>query len=155
MTADQVPLIVVDGANVVGSRPDGWWRDRPGAARRLLAGLIRLSAAGSAVAEGERSGRADLVLVLEGGARAAAEAGVVDGVRIVHAQGSGDDEIVAVVAAAGTADATRPIMVITADRGLRERVESHGATTVGPQWLWDRLDAAQPGEDKRNGSDRA
>src|SRR5215218_3278497 len=112
MTADQVPLIVVDGANVVGSRPDGWWRDRPGAARRLLAGLIRLSAAGS---EGERSGQAELVLVLEGGARAAAEAGVVDGVRIVHAQGSGDDEIVAVVAAAGTADATRPIMVITAD----------------------------------------
>src|SRR3954469_23183276 len=103
MTADQVPLIVVDGANVVGSRPDGWWRDRPGAARRLLAGLIRLSAAGSAVAEG-----ADLGRGWEAGARAAAEAGVVDGVRIVHAQGSGDDEIVAVVAAAGTADATRP-----------------------------------------------
>ena len=28
-------VLVVDGANVVGSRPDGWWRDRPGAARRL------------------------------------------------------------------------------------------------------------------------
>ena len=34
--------IIVDGANVVGSRPDGWWRDRAGAAVRLhdnLAGL--------------------------------------------------------------------------------------------------------------------
>jgi hypothetical protein len=28
-------VLVVDGANVVGSRPDGWWRDRAGAARRL------------------------------------------------------------------------------------------------------------------------
>ena len=27
--------IIVDGANVVGSRPDGWWRDRAGAALRL------------------------------------------------------------------------------------------------------------------------
>ena len=155
MTADQLPLIVVDGANVVGSRPDGWWRDRPAATQRLLAGLIRLTTTGSAASEGERSGQADLVLVLEGGARAAAEAGVVDGVRIVHAPGSGDDEIVAVVAAAGAADTTRPIMVITADRGLRERVESQGATTVGPQWLWDRLDAAQQGEVRRDGSDQA
>jgi hypothetical protein len=155
MTADQLPLIVVDGANVVGSRPDGWWRDRPAAAQRLLTGLIRLSTTGSAAPEGESSGQADLVLVLEGGARAAAEAGVVDGVRIVHAPGSGDDEIVAVVAAAGAADATRPITVITADRGLRERVESQGATTVGPQWLWDRLDAAQQGEVRRDGSDQA
>ena len=155
MTADQLPLIVVDGANVVGSRPDGWWRDRPAAAQRLLAGLIRLSTTGSAAPEGQHSGQADLVLVLEGGARAAAEAGVVDGVRIVHAPGSGDDEIVAVVAAAGAADTTRPITVITADRGLRERVESQGATTVGPQWLWDRLDAAHQGEVRRDGSDQA
>ena len=30
-----VPLLIVDAANVVGSVPDGWWRDRAGAARRL------------------------------------------------------------------------------------------------------------------------
>jgi len=43
------PVLLVDAANVVGSRPDGWWRDRPGAAARLLAALSALSAAGSAV----------------------------------------------------------------------------------------------------------
>ena len=33
--AVRVQVLIVDGANVVGSRPDGWWRDRAGAARRL------------------------------------------------------------------------------------------------------------------------
>lgn len=28
-------VLIIDGANVIGSRPDGWWRDRPGAARSL------------------------------------------------------------------------------------------------------------------------
>ena len=35
---------LVDGNNVIGSRPDGWWRDRPGAARRLVAELQALAA---------------------------------------------------------------------------------------------------------------
>ncbi len=39
MTDDRTALIVVDAANVVGSRPDGWWRNRAGAARRLLVQL--------------------------------------------------------------------------------------------------------------------
>lgn len=128
----ELPMIVVDAANVVGSRPDGWWRDRAGAARRLLDRL------------GELSGRlpepAELVVVLEGAARAAAADGAVDGMRVVQASGSGDDEIVAVVAAAVDADSTRTITVVTADRGLRERVEAYGATTVGPRWLLERLD---------------
>ena len=32
-------MLVVDGNNVMGSRPDGWWKDRAGAARRLVAQL--------------------------------------------------------------------------------------------------------------------
>ena len=62
--------LIVDGANVVGSRPDGWWRDRAGAAVRLydeLAGLAERGAAGipaAQLATGEDgqaagSGRAD------------------------------------------------------------------------------------------------
>ena len=38
--------VVVDAANVVGSRPDGWWRDRPGAARRLVAACAGVAAEG-------------------------------------------------------------------------------------------------------------
>jgi rRNA-processing protein FCF1 len=87
-------------------------------------------------------------VVLEGAARAAADPGVVDGLRVVHASGSGDDEIAAVVAAVARADPRRAIVVVTADRGLRERVEAYGATTVGPRWLeWrpDRNEARRGG----------
>ncbi len=41
--------IVVDVANVMGSRPDGWWRDRAGAAVRLHAQIARLAASGRAI----------------------------------------------------------------------------------------------------------
>jgi hypothetical protein len=149
MTEHEVPLIVVDAANVVGSRPDGWWRDRAGAARRLLNRLTALAASATQTAPtssaeaighgGGLTGPAELVVVLEGAAREATEAGVVDGVRVVHASGSGDDEIVAVVAEAAQADPGRPIVVVTADRGLRERVEAYEATTVGPRWLEHHL----------------
>jgi hypothetical protein len=113
-------LVVVDGANVVGSRPDGWWRDRPGAALRLAERL----AAGVSLA-------GDLVLVLEGAARRGVPEGTFEGVRVVHATGSGDDAIVDVVAAAGE----RPVTVVTSDRGLRERVTALGAGVVGPRAL--------------------
>ena len=115
------PLVVVDGANVVGSRPDGWWRDRPGAARRLLATLT----AGVPMP-------GEIVLVLEGAARAGVPAGLVEGVRVVHATGSGDDAIVDLVRAA---DPDREITVVTADRGLRDRVTALGAAVTGPRTL--------------------
>ena len=122
------PLIVVDAANVVGSRPDGWWRDRAGAARRLLTKLT------------QRLDLGELLIVLEGAARPAAEPGGLDGVLVVHAAGSGDDEIVRVVAEAVAADPGRSVVVVTADRGLRDRVRALNAETVGPRWLWDQLD---------------
>ena len=40
--------VVVDVANVMGSRPDGWWRDRAGAAARMHAAIARLAASGGA-----------------------------------------------------------------------------------------------------------
>ena len=121
-------LLVVDAANVVGSRPDGWWRDRAGAARRLVDAVAR--------AADTLAGR--VVVVLEGKARAGAP--VADGpVQVVHAPGSGDDEITSVVAAAAESGEFGSIIVVTSDRGLRERVERHGALTQGPGWLWRRL----------------
>ncbi|MBB5918503.1 rRNA-processing protein FCF1 [Nocardia transvalensis] len=120
-------MVVVDAANVVGSRPDGWWRDRAGAARRLLDAL---EAAPDVLT-------AEVVVVLEGAAKRAVDPGAVPAgrMRVVLAEGSGDDTIVDVVASAHA----RQVTVVTADRGLRQRVEALGARTVGPRWLLDAL----------------
>jgi hypothetical protein len=125
-TMTGTPLVVVDGANVVGSRPDGWWRDRPGAAARLA---VRLAAGIPLPGE--------VVLVLEGAARRGVPAGTSPGLRVVHADGSGDDAIVDLVAA--TTD--RLVTVVTADRDLRARVTALGAGTTGPRALdWSAPD---------------
>ncbi|MET9366403.1 NTP pyrophosphohydrolase [Streptomyces griseoflavus] len=112
-------LVIVDAANVVGSVPDGWWRDRRGAAERLR---DRLAADGLP----DRPGPLELVLVVEGAARGVEP---VPGVRVESAPGSGDDHMVALVAGAGD----RPVLVVTADRELRRRVTSLGAEVTGPR----------------------
>jgi hypothetical protein len=123
-------VLVVDGANVVGSRPDGWWRDRPGAAARLVARLA------AALAGGALDG--PVVVVLEGAARAGAPAGARHGgLAVVHAAGDGDSAIVAEVAAQVAAGAGPT--VVTADRALRERVIAAGGEVTGPGWLLDRI----------------
>ncbi|MFA3836176.1 NTP pyrophosphohydrolase [Streptomyces aureus] len=111
-------LLIVDGANVVGSVPDGWWRDRRGAAERLRDSLVTYA---------EREG-VDIVLVVEGAARGV---GSVPRVRVESAAGSGDDHIVELVAVAG-----QPCVVVTADRELRSRVGKLGAECVGPRTVY-------------------
>lgn len=119
-------VLVVDAANVVGSRPTGWWRDRAGAAARLYEAI-----AGSDI-DYER-----IVLVLEGAAKSGRPAGVTARVETVHAAGSGDD---AIVDEARTRSAAGDdVVVVTADRGLRERVEDAGASCIGPSSLLDQL----------------
>ncbi|WP_030765074.1 NYN domain-containing protein [Streptomyces sp. NRRL F-2664] len=113
-------VLIVDAANVVGSVPDGWWRDRRGAAERLRDRL----AARAATGEGDE----EIVLVVEGAARGV---GSVPGVRVEAAPGSGDDLIVELAAA--RAGAGRAVVVVTADRALRERVRAYGARCVGPR----------------------
>ncbi|MEU8226084.1 NYN domain-containing protein [Kribbella sp. NPDC048915] len=128
-------VVVVDGANVVGSRPDGWWRDRVGAARRLLTRLAVWQ---------EQSPDTDVVVVLEGAAcRAVSGNGAPETgrVRVVLAAGSGDDTIVSVTAEVVGQAHQREVTVVTADRGLRDRVEPLGAKTIGPRWLLEQLDA--------------
>jgi predicted RNA-binding protein with PIN domain len=120
-------LIVVDAANVIGSHPDGWWRDRPAAVRRLVTALGR----------SRRDGE-DVVVVVEGAARAGVGAGVRNGVRVVHAPGSADDEIVR-IATEATAGSRRSVTVVTADRQLRERVTALGARVLGSRALRERL----------------
>ncbi|MBT1546523.1 NUDIX domain-containing protein [Curtobacterium aurantiacum] len=148
-TVATTPHVVVDAANVVGSVPDGWWKDRAGAASRLLAQVSALAAGGVSAP------LLDLpfarwwprwTVVLEGEARAAAEdpsagagAGAGTGaVDVVRAPASGDDAIVE-AARAAVADGDGPVVVVTADRELRDRVETLGATVHGPSWLRDQL----------------
>ncbi|MEV5603805.1 NTP pyrophosphohydrolase [Streptomyces sp. NPDC052299] len=117
-----LPLVIVDAANVVGSVPDGWWRDRWGAAERLRDSLVPFASDGLPGVPGP----VELVLVVEGRARDVAP---VPGVRVEAAPGSGDDLIVELAAGA----APRPCVVVTADRELRRRVEAHGARCAGPR----------------------
>jgi 8-oxo-dGTP diphosphatase len=139
--------IIVDAANVVGSRPDGWWRDRAGAARRLIEEIGALAMSG-VVSLPESVNVPELkqwfprfIVVLEGAAAAAADPTPGSGdaaeqrlVRVVRAKGSGDDEIVR-----QAAETSGPCLVVTADRELRARCEAVGAAVTGPRWLLDLL----------------
>jgi 8-oxo-dGTP diphosphatase len=136
--AQLAPMVVVDVANVMGARADGWWRDRAGAALRLCREVAELAARG-VPADRMPAGLpapAAWVLVLEGQARAAARLlpGAPPAVRVVTAPGAGDDAIVAEVASANGA-----CLVVTADRELRRRCEEAGAAAVGPGWLLSLL----------------
>jgi 8-oxo-dGTP diphosphatase len=131
------PVVVVDAANVMGSRPDGWWKDRAGAAGRLRDELALASGAGVEGLDGGPPGLRwfpRFLLVVEGRAR---DVGAVDGVEVRGATGSGDDAVVAAVAE--HTGAGRPLLVVTADRELRSRVSDLGADVLGPRGLLDLL----------------
>jgi hypothetical protein len=117
-------LIVVDAANVVGSVPDGWWRDRAAATERLRDALARTGPA----ALPDAAEDAEIVLVVEGAARRVAP---VRGVRVIAAERSGDDAIVELC----RANTGRETVVVTADRALSQRVTELGARVVGPRTL--------------------
>ena len=118
-------VLVVDAANVVGARPDGWWKDRAAAASRLHAAIL-----GADLPDDE------IVLVLEGAAKQGVPAGRSPGLRVVHAAKDGDSAIVAEVRRAhGRGHRVR---VVTADRALAANVSAF-ADTLSPTWLLDRL----------------
>jgi 8-oxo-dGTP diphosphatase len=119
--------VLVDTANVVGSKPDGWWRDRAGATARVLEQLPAVVSSVVRLPDDQDAVVVSVTAVLEGAAREALD---VPGITTVRAPGSGDDALVD-QAEAGTAD---ELVVVTADRGLRARLP-YGATVVGPSWL--------------------
>jgi predicted RNA-binding protein with PIN domain len=123
----RVERLLVDGMNVLGSRPDGWWRDRDGAVRRLATQLRGLP-------------DAEIVLVLDGRPLPDLPEGDHDGLAVRYARRSGrnaaDDRIVELVAADPD---PRSLVVVTADRELRARLEPTGAQVLGPRALLSRL----------------
>jgi len=110
---------LVDASNVIGSRPDGWWRDREGAALRLLDALRTFA-----------SGEDDVVVVLDAGPAAwAGRDGPLE-VAIAPRRGrdAADDEIARRLDAD---DDPASIRVVTSDATLSERARARGAEVVG------------------------
>lgn len=136
--------LLVDAANVVGSRPDGWWRDRAGAAARLLGRLAGLPGRTLAAPDGGEVRIDRVVVVLEGRARDVPLPAEAEGLHAVRATGSGDDALAAT--AVELAAAGQPALVVTADRGLRARLPD-GVAVAGPGWLLRILDEGRMGAD--------
>jgi predicted RNA-binding protein with PIN domain len=128
---------LVDAFNVIGARPDGWWRDRPAAVRRLLDRLE---------AYAERTGE-DVRVVLDSGPPDLA--GRRGGVEVVIARTRGRDaadEEIARLAAADTHPST--LTVVTSDSALASRVRAAGTRVEGAGSFQHRLDddiASPPG----------
>lgn len=130
-----VPMeLVVDLANVMGSRPDGWWHDRAAAAGRLLAPLGLLAGAEVTGPDARPVRLTRVFAVVEGRARAVPG---VPGVELVRAPRDGDEAVVRTCEEVLTAG-RRPLAV-TADRGLRARLPG-GSAVAGPGWLRELLD---------------
>jgi predicted RNA-binding protein with PIN domain len=124
--------LVVDGMNVIGSRPDGWWRDRDGAVRRLVGRLQELV----------RTTGDEVTLVLDGRPLGDLPEGTHDRVRVVYAARRGrnaaDDRIVELV---GAMSDPAGVAVVTSDRELATRVGEHGAAVMGAGALLKRLES--------------
>jgi hypothetical protein len=145
--------LVVDAANVIGSRPDGWWRDREGAARRLAGRFVAVLVArpedlvetldGRTPTSTETAGSdlhdaaVQVHLVLEGVACDVEDLPTHPLLDVVHAPADGDAAIAELVGK--LAGGPNPVTVVTADRALRERVQEAGAAVLGPTTLLDAL----------------
>ena len=113
---------LVDGMNVIGSRPDGWWRDREGAKRRLAADLVALAERGD-----------EVTVVFDG--REPDEPVEAPGVTVLFAPGgpnAADDRIAELV---GADDDPASLTVVTSDADLVRRVTERGAQTTGARSL--------------------
>jgi predicted RNA-binding protein with PIN domain len=118
----------VDGMNVIGTRPDNWWRDRDAAMLRLVDLLERWAAA-----ENE-----DVVVVFERKPSPPIRSTVIE---VAHApkakRNAADDEIVRRLALEPD---LRSVRVVTSDRWLAERASAEGATVVGADAFRTRIE---------------
>jgi uncharacterized protein YaiI (UPF0178 family) len=115
---------IVDGMNVIGTRPTGWWRDRPGAMRGLVADVARLGEPVTVVFDGrpielERTGEVDVLFASR------------------HGRDAADDDIAELVA---HAEEPGLLTVVTSDGALADRVRERGAAVMGAGSFRARLD---------------
>ena len=126
--------LIVDGMNVIGSRPTGWWRDRDGAKREFIATLQDFADASGA----------SITVVLDGRPLPDMPEGSHDGVRVLYARRRGrdaaDDRIVELVE--GDAE-PETLVVVTSDAALRRRVQRLGAGVVGSSQLLRRIEESR------------
>ncbi|HWI70489.1 MAG TPA: NYN domain-containing protein [Baekduia sp.] len=116
---------LIDGMNVIGSRPDGWWRDRGGAMARLVEELDPWAAGEDAVA-----------VVFDGRPRDAGAPGHVDVAFAPGGRDAADDEIARRVAADPD---PASLTVVTSDRELVDRVRAAGAAVGSSKAFLTRL----------------
>ena len=117
--------LIIDGNNVMGSRPDGWWRDRAAAMRALVERIGAWAGEDVVVVFDDRPPpgllvppRVDVRFAERGGPNAA-------------------DDVIATLVAGDPEPAT--LRVVTSDRELARRVREHGAEVLGARSFRDRL----------------
>lgn len=133
-------VVIVDAANVIGSRPDGWWRDRAGAASRLVEGLTALDESGwpaETLGLPHDTWWPKVVVVLEGEAKRMPDPTHPHRLAILRADADGDT---AIVAHTGSLPDPAQVVVVTADRGLADRVRALGAGIASPAAVWRAVD---------------
>jgi predicted RNA-binding protein with PIN domain len=114
------PRLIVDGLNLLGSRPDGWWRDRPAAMRRLVGRLDRL-------AESERIA----IEVVFDGREHPAVAAAAERVAVGFAPGGPNAADREIAARARAAERPGDLLVVSSDRRLQAAVKAAGAVGIG------------------------
>ena len=120
---------LIDASNVIGSRPDGWWRDREGATRRLIEALREFAAGGEQV-----------TVVLDAGPRewAGSEGDLEVAIAPRRGRDAADDEIAHRLDADPDPGSVR---VVTSDAALAARARERGARVEGAGAFRKRLDA--------------
>ena len=122
------PSLIVDGMNVIGATPDGWWRDRAAAQARLVAELDRLGGDGT-----------EVTVVFDGRPTEAVQS--ESGLILLFAPGgpnAADDAIVELVRSLDRPD---EVVVVTSDRNLADKVRALGAAVEGVRAFRSRLES--------------
>jgi predicted RNA-binding protein with PIN domain len=129
--AEGYERLIVDGLNALGSRPDGWWRDRPKAMARLVERLDGLA---------ERESGLRIEVVFDGRPHGRVLNGAPDSVDVAFAGGGADAADREIARRVRAAERPGAVLVVSSDRRLAASVKAAGGDCVGAgTFLRDRL----------------